>query len=89
MALGRLNDLLDRVPDSCVRGYHFLEDGRDVSARLEYRSLSRHARAVGQRIADAVRPNEKNDVRSQISLGSQRQKMDPPRSPETIRECTG
>lgn len=57
MALGRLNDLLDRVPDSCVRGYHFLEDGRDVSARLEYRSLARHARAVGRRIADAVRPN--------------------------------
>lgn len=57
MAPGRLNDLLDRVPGSCVRGYHFLQDGREESVRLEYRELAKHARAVGRRIAESARPN--------------------------------
>lgn len=53
----RLNDLLDRVPDSCVRGYHFLHGERAEPVRLEYRSLARSARAVGSRIAEVARPN--------------------------------
>ena len=49
-----LNDLLDRRAASSAGQYHFLKDGRDVTAITGYAALSNHAQAVANQLRQHV-----------------------------------